>query len=119
VDTNQAESFFSRMRRAEIGQHHHIGIHLHQYAGEMTWNNRGCDNSRWDMSWRSPYLAAGMAVKKARRARQSDNRHTTVCPGPSSPVARCGSAIASSIPRMAESVASDARGKLAVATYIC
>jgi hypothetical protein len=32
---NQAKSFFSRLRRAEIGQHHRIGVHLHQYAGEM------------------------------------------------------------------------------------
>jgi len=36
--TNQAESYFSRLRRAEIGQHHHIaGPHLGQYAGEMAW----------------------------------------------------------------------------------
>ena len=36
--TNQAESFFSRLRRAEIGTHHHIrGRYLHQYAGEMAW----------------------------------------------------------------------------------
>ncbi len=36
--TNQAESYFSRLRRAEIGQHHHIaGPHLAQYAGEMAW----------------------------------------------------------------------------------
>jgi hypothetical protein len=36
--TNRAESYFSRLRRAEIGQHHHIaGPHLGQYAGEMTW----------------------------------------------------------------------------------
>ncbi len=36
--TNQAESYFSRLRRAEIGQHHHIaGPHLDQYAGEMAW----------------------------------------------------------------------------------
>jgi transposase-like protein len=36
--TNQAESFFSRLRRAEIGTHHHIsGPYLHQYAGEMAW----------------------------------------------------------------------------------
>ena len=36
--TNQAESFFSRLRRAEIGTHHHIsGKYLHQYAGEMAW----------------------------------------------------------------------------------
>jgi transposase-like protein len=36
--TNQAESYFSRLRRAEIGQHHHIaGPYLGQYAGEMAW----------------------------------------------------------------------------------
>ena len=36
--TNQAESYFSQLRRAEIGQHHHIaGPHLDQYAGEMAW----------------------------------------------------------------------------------
>lgn len=36
--TNQAESFFSRIRRAEIGQHHHIaGPYLDEYAKEMAW----------------------------------------------------------------------------------
>lgn len=36
--TNQAESFFSRVRRAEIGTHHHIaGKYLAAYAGEMAW----------------------------------------------------------------------------------
>jgi transposase-like protein len=43
VDTNQAESFFSRMRRAEIGQHHCVSRHLRQYAGEMAWRE---DNRR-------------------------------------------------------------------------
>jgi hypothetical protein len=43
ADTNQAESFFSRLRRAEIGQHHRIGVHLHQYAAEMAWRE---DNRR-------------------------------------------------------------------------
>jgi hypothetical protein len=33
------------MRRAEIGQHHHIGIHLHQYAGEMAWGEEGAPNT--------------------------------------------------------------------------
>lgn len=37
VCTNQAESYFSRMRRAEIGQHHRIGVHLSAYANEMAW----------------------------------------------------------------------------------
>jgi len=36
--TNQAESFFSRLRRAEIGQHHRVsGLYLSRYASEMAW----------------------------------------------------------------------------------
>ena len=36
--TNQAESYFSRLRRAEIGTHHRIsGRYLHAYANEMAW----------------------------------------------------------------------------------
>ncbi|MCW5696980.1 MAG: IS1595 family transposase [Bauldia sp.] len=38
ANTNQAESYFSRLRRAEIGVHHRIGArHLLQYAREMAW----------------------------------------------------------------------------------
>jgi transposase-like protein len=38
VCTNQAESFFSRLRRSELGVHHHFSAHyLHQYAAEMAW----------------------------------------------------------------------------------
>ena len=38
--TNQAESFFSRIRRAEIGIHHHIaGPYLNAYASEMAWRD--------------------------------------------------------------------------------
>ena len=38
VCTNQAESYFSRLRRAEVGTHHHIaGPHLGSYAREMVW----------------------------------------------------------------------------------
>ena len=38
VSTNQAESYFSRLRRAEFGQHHHIsGKYLYAYAREMAW----------------------------------------------------------------------------------
>ena len=34
--TNQAESYFSRLRRAEIGTHHHVtGRYLNRYASEM------------------------------------------------------------------------------------
>ncbi len=45
--TNWAEEFFSRMRRGEIGHHHHIsGIYLLRYAQEATWreDNRRVDN---------------------------------------------------------------------------
>ena len=42
--TNQAESYFSRLRRAEMGQHHHIsGKYLIAYAVEMAWRE---DNRR-------------------------------------------------------------------------
>lgn len=42
--TNQAESFFSRLRRAEIGTHHKIaGPYLAAYAAEMDWRE---DNRR-------------------------------------------------------------------------
>lgn len=38
VYTNGAEEFFSRMRRAEIGHHHHIaGAYLIRYAQESAW----------------------------------------------------------------------------------
>src|SRR6185436_17959773 len=42
--TNWAEEFFSRLRRAEIGHHHHIaGAYLLRYAQEATWRE---DNRR-------------------------------------------------------------------------
>ncbi len=38
VYSNAAESFFSRMRRAEIGHHHHVaGAYLVRYAQESAW----------------------------------------------------------------------------------
>ena len=45
--TNGAESFFSRLRRAEQGHHHHIaGVYLARYAQESAWRetNRRVDN---------------------------------------------------------------------------
>jgi transposase-like protein len=45
--TNGAEEFFSRMRRAEIGHHHHIaGAYLIRYAQEASWreDHRRVDN---------------------------------------------------------------------------
>ena len=37
VSTNQAESFHSRMRRAEQGVHHHLSGYTQAYSDEMTW----------------------------------------------------------------------------------
>lgn len=53
ANTNQAESFFSRMRRAAIGIHHRLaGKHLTPYAVEMAWretNNRIGSQERFDL----------------------------------------------------------------------
>ncbi len=49
VYTNGAEEFFSRMRRAEIGHHHHIaGAYLVRYAQEAAFreDHRRMDNGR-------------------------------------------------------------------------
>ncbi|EFL89810.1 transposase [Ahrensia sp. R2A130] len=52
--TNQAESFFSRLRRAEVGTHHHVaGRYLHAYAAEMAWredNNRQANGTQFAMA---------------------------------------------------------------------
>ncbi|MGH6872969.1 MAG: IS1595 family transposase [Rhizomicrobium sp.] len=45
--TNQAESYFSRLRRAEMGHHHHVsGPYLLRYAQESAWREdaRRVDN---------------------------------------------------------------------------
>jgi transposase-like protein len=47
VCTNQAESYFSRLRRMEVGTHHHIaGPYIGSYAREAAWreDNRRVDN---------------------------------------------------------------------------
>jgi len=49
VYTNGAEEFFSRMRRAEIGHHHHVaGPYLIRYAQESAWreDHRRVNNGR-------------------------------------------------------------------------
>jgi transposase-like protein len=62
--TNQAESFFSRLRRAEVGTHHHIaGKYLASYAGEMAWreNNRRVSNGEQYLMIVGAALAAGVS----------------------------------------------------------
>jgi ISXO2-like transposase domain len=66
ADTNHAESFFSRLRRAEIGQHHCISRHLHAYAGEMAWpaDNRRKPNGTQFMN--AAGAALGSPVSRSR-----------------------------------------------------
>lgn len=62
ICTNQAESYFSRLRRAEIGVHHFIsGRYLDRYAAEMAWreNHRRDDNG-------SQFAAAGILAMTPR-----------------------------------------------------
>lgn len=59
--TNWAEEFFSRMRRAEIGHHHHIaGPYLLRYAQEASWRE---DNRRQSNGEQVDRLA-GLAMKR-------------------------------------------------------
>lgn len=58
--TNWAEEFFSRMRRAEIGHHHHIaGQYLLRYAQEASWreDNRSAHGEQVNR-------LAGLAMKR-------------------------------------------------------
>jgi transposase-like protein len=60
ASTNWAEEFFSRMRRAEIGHHHHIaGPYLLRYAQEASWRE---DNRRQSNGEHVNRLA-GLALK--------------------------------------------------------
>lgn len=64
--TNQAESFFSRLRRMEVGTHHHIaGPYLAAYAGEAAWreDNRRIDNGCQAMMVAEAGLSAGVSRK--------------------------------------------------------
>src|SRR6202049_3648976 len=59
--TNWAEEFFSRMRRAEIGHHHHIaGAYLLRYAQEASWRE---DNRRLS-NGEQVHRIGGLAMKK-------------------------------------------------------
>lgn len=54
--TSIAESYFSRLRRAEIGQQHHIlGIFRPRYAAEMAWHE---DHRRESNVWQTDRVLA-------------------------------------------------------------
>lgn len=61
--TNQAEEYFSRLRRAEIGIHHHIaGAYLLRYAQESSWREDNRRVSNGDQVER----VASLAMKRVR-----------------------------------------------------
>jgi len=61
--TNQAEEYFSRLRRAEIGIHHHIaGAYLLRYAQESSWRE---DNRRQSNGEQVTRVAA-LAMKRGK-----------------------------------------------------
>ena len=60
--TNMAESFFSRLRRAEIGHHHHVaGAYLLRYAQEAAWRE---DNRRVSNGEQVQRVAASAMSRK-------------------------------------------------------
>jgi transposase-like protein len=66
VCTNQAESYFSRLRRMEVGTHHHIaGKYLNAYAGEAAWRE---DYRRTDNG--NQAARVGFAAMASRQSRQ-------------------------------------------------
>lgn len=66
--TNMAESFFSRIRRAEIGIHHHLaGPYIAAYASEMAWreDNRRVSNGEQFLAATASALAHPVSRKWA------------------------------------------------------
>lgn len=78
VCTNQAESFFSRLRRMVGGQHHKVsGQYLHQYAAHAAWleDHRRLDNGA--LAYRALGLAMAHPVSRCWKGYwQRDNSRT-------------------------------------------
>lgn len=63
--TNMAEEYFSRLRRAEIGHHHHIaGTYLLRYAQESSWreDNRRVSNGEQTQTVAALAMGKGPSV---------------------------------------------------------
>jgi ISXO2-like transposase domain len=100
VYTNGAEEFFSRMRRAEIGHHHHVaGPYLVRYAQEAAWreDHRRVDNGRQVQGVMAlalpirglvrllatrPAVGSGLSHLILRAAREQAGEEAVVPPGP-------------------------------------
>lgn len=75
--TYDAESHFSRVRRAEIGIHHHIaGPYLGAYAPEMAWreDNRRVSNGQQYMKLATRFERTGLTVGKWRKGEGARRR---------------------------------------------
>lgn len=58
--TNQAESYFARLRRAQYGVHHRLGgRYLHRYANEMAWR----EDHRRESNGEQFRAIAGLAIR--------------------------------------------------------
>ena len=65
VCTNQAESYFSRLRRMEVGTHHHIaGPYLNSYASEAAWRE---DHRRQSNGGQAMRVARSAMVSRVSR----------------------------------------------------
>jgi len=86
VYSNGAESFFSRMRREEIGHHHHVaGPYLVRYAQESAWreDKRACPTGircKWRYRWRwhPDRRRISAAIGSGTRWREADRRFVTL-----------------------------------------
>lgn len=66
VCTNQAESYFSRLRRMEVGTHHHIaGPYIGAYAREASWRE---DNRRVSNGDQAAMVTAAAMASRVSRA---------------------------------------------------
>jgi ISXO2-like transposase domain len=69
VCTNWAEEYFSRLRRAEVGIHHHIaGAYLLRYAQESSWREDNRRVSNGDQVSRIAALAVHAVDKRSSAA---------------------------------------------------
>ena len=65
ISTNQAESYFSRLRRMVTGQHHHVSPrYLHQYAHEAAWKEDHRRESNGELASRALDLAMAHPVSR-------------------------------------------------------
>jgi transposase-like protein len=65
VCTNQAESYFSRLRRMEVGKHHHIaGPYLGSYAREASWREDNRREANGTQAALVGYAAMGSRVSR-------------------------------------------------------